>query len=555
MKRFLPIPFMRRRRFECEEIRPVWRFTLLVLCAFLMTIPALGKESLAGKKNAFALAYDKAAPSVVSIRGEKKFDVAEVRSDAYKRQLVEKSKQESVTGMGSGIIMDQRGYVITNYHVVKGLQNIQVTTFDGEVYRNIEFVGHDPKTDLALLRIVANREFTPITFGKNERVYVCEDVLAIGNPFGYANAAARGIVSGLNRPLTSSETVSYERTIQTDTPINPGNSGGPLVNLDGEMIGMNAAVRDDAQNIAFAIPVDIVTSVTDRLIRASVAKVNHHGLHLEEMVVPTDENPLGESETDCVSVASVDPGSPAAAAGLEAGDILLESNGIKIHSSLDFTRSLIGVSLSDNLDIKVKRQGKQLDKKVAMGGASASSGGILYAAQRPAAAQGLDELDSESGFSAAKAAPSYSRNVGAGTGEHLSLVGSTKEEVVYKILGIEAEPIDKSEFLRRYPFLAQVSMDNYKIMPSGGAVVTRVSDTTLFKTTKSGIQVGDVIFGFVIDNSSSNRWATTSIDILYVIARKWNDFAAESANAKVYLVRGGTPYFLDIPMTPVSGLR
>ena len=553
MKRFLPIPFTRKRCFDREQFRPVWRSALLVLCALLMTIPVSGKESLAGKKNAFARAYDKAAPSVVSIRGEKKFDVAEVRNDAYKRQLAEKSKQESVTGMGSGIIMDERGYVITNYHVVKGLQNIQVTTFDGEIYRNIEFVGHDPGTDLALLRIVANREFTPITFGKTERVYVCEDVLAIGNPFGYANAAARGIVSGLNRPLASSETVSYERTIQTDTPINPGNSGGPLVNLDGEMIGMNAAVRDDAQNIAFAIPVDIVTSVADRLIRASVAKINHHGLHLEEMVVPTDEYPLGESETDCVSVKSVDPGSPAAAAGLEAGDILLESNGIEIHSALDFTRSLIGVSLTDQIDVKVKRHGKQIEKQVAMSGAAAvPAGSVLYAAQRPAAARGLDEeTGAGSGFSEAKAAPSYSRNAG----EQLSLVGSTKEEAVYKILGIEAEPIDKSEFLRRYPFLAQVSMDNYKIMPSGGAVVTRVSDTTLFKTTKSGIQVGDVIFGFVIDDSSNNRWATTSIDILYVIARKWNDFAAESVNAKVYLVRNGAPYFLDIPMSPVSGLR
>ncbi|MBR6480764.1 MAG: trypsin-like peptidase domain-containing protein, partial [Thermoguttaceae bacterium] len=420
-------------------------------------------------------------------------------------------------------------------------------------FEKIQDPCQQPQAPQRLLRHErANREFTPITFGKNERVYVCEDVLAIGNPFGYANADARGIVSGLNRPLTSSETVSYERTIQTDTPINPGNSGGPLVNLDGEMIGMNAAVRDDAQNIAFAIPVDIVTSVTDRLIRASVAKANHHGLHLEEMVVPTDENPLGESETDCVSVKSVEPGSPAAAAGVEAGDILLESNGSKIHSSLDFTRSLIGVALSDNIDIKVKRQGKQFEKQVAMGGASASSEGVLYAAQRPAAARGLDEqAGSGSGFSEAKAAPSYSRNAG----EHLSLVGNSKEEVVYKILGIEAEPIDKSEFLRRYPFLAQVSMDNYKIMPSGGAVVTRVSDTTLFKTTKSGIQVGDVIFGFVIDDSSNNRWATTSIDILYVIARKWNDFAAESVNAKVYLVRNGAPYFLDIPMSPVSGLR
>ena len=521
---------------------------MIGLCVFTLAIPVLGKESLAGKKNAFALAYDAAAPSVVSIRGEKRFDLAEVKTDPYKRQLVEKSKQESVTGMGSGIIMDERGYVITNYHVVKGLQNIQVTTFDGTVYRNIEFIGHDPQTDLALLRIVADKPFKPITFGKAERVYVCEDVLAIGNPFGYANAAARGIVSGLDRPLTSSETVSYERTIQTDTPINPGNSGGPLVNLDGEMIGMNAAVRDDAQNIAFAIPVDIVTSVTEKLISGSVAKMNHHGLTLEDEIVPTDEDPFGTTETDRVRVKSVAAGSPAEIAGLEEGDILLESNGIPIHSSLDFTRSLIGMTFSDQIDIKFTRQGKKLERQVAMSSAAADSTerDLLYASQTAPASS-----EPENGFSRAKAAPSYSQNAGG----ILSLVGNTKEETIYKILGIEVDPIDKNEFLRRYPQLTQVSMDNYKIMPSGGTVVKRVSETTLFKTPKSGIQVGDVIFGFVLNDSPNSRWAITSTDILYVIARKWNDFAAESNGAKLYLVREGTPYFLDIPMTQVAGLH
>ncbi|MGI5832610.1 MAG: S1C family serine protease [Thermoguttaceae bacterium] len=553
MKRFLPIPSSRNRRSDRASFCAFRRLALVGLCAFVLSIPVSGKEALAGKKNAFALAYDAAAPSVVSIRGEKRFDVSEVKKDSYKRQLAEKSKHESVMGMGSGIIMDERGYIVTNYHVVKGLENIRVTTFDGTVYRNIEFIGHDPETDLALLRIVADKPFKPITFGKSERVYVCEDVLAIGNPFGYANAAARGIVSGLNRPLTSSETVSYERTIQTDTPINPGNSGGPLVNLDGEMIGMNAAVRDDAQNIAFAIPVDIVTSVTERLFRASVAKMNHHGLVLEEIVEPTDRYPLGESETDAVRVKSVANGSPAAIAGLEPGDILVESNGIPIHSSLDFTRSLIGVTLDDTIDVKFTRGGKQLERQIAMSGVSTEKrgNGVRYASQTRGEALTTDPSSGD-GFSEAKAAPSYSRNV---AGDSFSLVGSTKEEAIYKILGIEVEPIDKAEFLRRYPFLSQVSMDNYKIMPSGGAVVTRVSDTTLFKTTKSSVRVGDVIFGFVLDNSPTNRWAITSSDILYVIARKWNDFAAESANAKIYLVRGGTPYFFDIPMTQVSGLR
>lgn len=552
MTRFSPIPFPPKDGSARERMRPFWRLILVGLSILIMTVSVQGKESLAGKKNAFALAYDKAAPSVVSIRGEKKFEVSEVKKDSYKGKAVERSKQESVTGMGSGIIMDERGYIVTNYHVVKGLQNIQITTFDGTVYHNVEFIGYDLDTDLALLRIDSKTPFKPIAFGRSERVYVCEDVLAIGNPFGYANAAARGIVSGLNRPLTSSETVSYERTIQTDTPINPGNSGGPLVNLDGEMIGMNAAVRDDAQNIAFAIPVDIVTSVVDRLIRNSVAKVTHHGLTLEEVSVPTDEYPLGESETDCVKVKTVQAGSPADAAGLKPGDILLESNGIPVHSALDFTRSLIGVTLADKVDVKVSRDGSRLERQVVMSGQAGGKpdSGVMFASKRPehGAEVVTANLTPESEFHEAKASPSYSRNA---AGSQTSLNGLSKEEAVFAALGVEIEPINKAEFLRRYPTLEQVSMDNYKIMPSGGAVITRVSDTTLFKTSKSGVQVGDVLFGFVIDDSPNKRWAITSTDILYVISRKWNEYAAESGNAKIYLVRNGVPYFLDIPMTPI----
>ena len=550
MKRFCSI--LRKFGSVYGDCRPLLQLLPVGLLFLIMTISAAGKESLANKKNAFALAYDIAAPSVVSIRGEKKFEVSEVRRDAYKGKAVENSKQESVTGMGSGIIMDERGYVITNYHVVKGLQNIQITTLDGTPYHNVEFVSYDLETDLALLKISSDKPFKPIVFGKSERVYVCEDVLAIGNPFGYSGAAARGIVSGLDRPLTSSETVSYERTIQTDTPINPGNSGGPLVNLDGEMIGMNAAVRDDAQNIAFAIPVDIVASVTDKMIRNSAAKTVRHGLTLEEIVVPTKDSPLGESDTDCVKVTAVQTGSPADAAGLKTGDILIESNGLPVRNSLDFTRSLIGVKLTDQICIKVERDGEKLERQVAMSGRSpAKTERKTLFASKPAethteTVSTVLTRETEPVFQEADSAPSYSQNA---AGSSLTREAKTKAETVYSVLGFEADPIGKEEFLRRYPNLTQVSIDSYKIMPTGGAVVTRVSDTTLFKTEKSGIQVGDVLFGFVVEDSKNSRWAITSTDILYVIARKWDEFCSESGNAKIYLVRDGIPYFLDIPLT------
>ncbi len=558
MSRFLPHRCPRTIRSKTGRRSLVFSFrALMVALLFLTVLPARGGESVSARKNAFARAYDIASPSVVSIRGEKRFEVSEVKNDYYKGKAAEKSKQENVTGMGSGIIMDPRGYIVTNYHVVKGLQKIQITTSDGTVYRKVEFVNYNPETDLALLKVTPREPLTPITFGKSERVYVCEDVLAIGNPFGYANAAARGIVSGLNRPLTSSDTVTYERTIQTDTPINPGNSGGPLVNLDGEMIGMNAAVRDDAQNIAFAIPVDLVVKVTDEMIKSSVAKMTHHGLVLEEEFTPTEEYPNGETETDYVRIGAVQAKSPAEAAGLKPGDILIESNGIPIHNALDFTRSMIGVTLSDQINVKVRRNGAETSTVVAMGqfgkkttpdeGPLSGSETLVASAKRPIT--GGDEIVShpEEEFREATAAPSYAQNV-PGKGAVTSM---SKKETVKRDLGIEIHPVGKEEFKRLYPNLSVVSMDNYKIIPSGGVMITQVEETTLFQTAKSGVQKGDLIFGFVIDNSQENRWEITSLENLYFIARKWNEFAAEGSNAKIYLIRDGVPYFLDIPMSPI----
>lgn len=521
-------------------------FVLAIACLF--TAPDLkGETPVSFGKNAYARAYDIASPSVVSIRGEKKFEVSEMQKSPMKGKISEKGKQENVTGMGTGVIVDPRGYIVTNYHVVKGLQKIQITTYDETLYREVVFISYDTKTDLALLKIKPTEPLTPIRFGKISRVWVCQDVLAIGNPFGYSNAAARGIVSGLNRPLTSGETASYDSVIQTDAAINPGNSGGPLINLDGEMIGMNAAVRDDAQNIAFAIPVDMVADVVERMIRISVAKMTHHGLTFEEQIRPTEEYPLGQCSTDYVQIKSVEPNSPAEQSGARAGDILRRCNGLEIHSTLDFTRSLIDVTLSDKIELSVDRDGESRTFEVALSQLKADESSVaLNRPITPVAESGEPIPADTADFSEAQPAPQYAQNIA-----EKDSFRASKEETVHDYLGVEIVPISAEEYKKRYPNLSVVSMDQFKIMPSGGVEITTVSDSTVFSTGKSGVRQGDLLFGFVVGDSADNRWEITSLDNLYFIARKWNDLAQNQSRAKLYLIRNGAPYFLDIPMNPL----
>lgn len=526
-----------KRSLLSRRVYPLWRkswtlwtvtFSIFSIAAFLFPATCLKGEQIAAKKNAYALAYDIAVQSVVSIRGEKHLDAAELQKSPLKGKVPEKNKHDSVTGMGSGVIVDQRGYIVTNYHVVKGLQNIQVTTFDETLYHEVEFVSYDPKTDLALLKVEPINPLVPIRFGKISEVYVCEDVMAIGNPFGYSGAAARGIVSGLNRPLTSLETASYDSVIQTDAAINPGNSGGPLVNLDGEMIGINAAVRDDAQNIAFAIPVDMVANIIDKMMRISVAKMTHHGLTIEE----------SDSVKNTVVVTSVEPNSPAAEAGVQAGDILVQSNNLPIHSRLDFTRSLIDVSLADTVEVVVQRNNSTETLEMAMSQLAdpTSVQETSVAVNRP-----VTSTIEEGNFHPASASPSYSQNV------ETDVYRNSKEGIVADTLGVTIEPVSSDEYHTLYPDLNVVSMESYKIMPSGGVRVKTVRKDTVFSAGKSSIHEGDLIFGFVVSGPEENRWEVTSLDNLYFIARKWNDFVQAGSTAKIYLIRNGVPYFLDIP--------
>ncbi len=206
------------------------------------------------------------------------------------------------------MIIDPRGYILTNHHVIDGVKKIEVTLANGKNKETViaSRVAHDTKTDLAIIKINAGRKLPVITIGTSGDLMIGEPVVAIGNAYGYEHTVTRGIISELHRAVQVSDSQNYHDLIQTDASINPGNSGGPLMNIDGEMIGINVAVRADAQGIGFAIPVDMVMTVAAELLSAEHA--TFHG------IVTTQSE---DSPGHCI-VEKVDLDSPAGKCGLQA---------------------------------------------------------------------------------------------------------------------------------------------------------------------------------------------------------------------------------------------
>ena len=213
-----------------------------------------------------------------------------------------------VNGMGTGVIIDPRGYVITNYHVVEDVDNIRVTLHDGTV-TSATLVASRPRNDLALVKVNTNQPLQTIPRGTSSDLMVGETVIAIGNAYGYIHTCTQGIISALHRDVPVNDTQDYEDLIQISAGINPGNSGGPLLNIDGEIIGVNVAVRVGAQQIAFAIPIDQVVGIVTSMI-------DQYNTQRLSTGVRTNGGPR---EGDGVTITHVSASSPAATRGIESG--------------------------------------------------------------------------------------------------------------------------------------------------------------------------------------------------------------------------------------------
>jgi serine protease Do/serine protease DegQ len=260
---------------------------------------------------------------------------------------------------GSGVIVDAaRGLVLTNHHVIKDAQEVTVTLKDRRQLR-ARLVGSDPGTDVAMLRIPPER-LSAVRFGDSDALSVGDFVVAIGNPFGIGQTVTSGIVSALGRTGLGIE--GYEEFIQTDASINPGNSGGALVNLRGELIGINTAIIGPAGGnvgIGFAIPVNMIRSVMDQLLRFGEVKRGRIGVTTDDLT-PDMARKLGIGITEGAVIVAVDPKSPAQSAGLRARDIVVAANGKPVRNSID-VRNRVGLTpVGEEVELRVLRGGESL---------------------------------------------------------------------------------------------------------------------------------------------------------------------------------------------------
>jgi Do/DeqQ family serine protease len=265
--------------------------------------------------------------------------------------------------MGSGVIIDKRGLILTNFHVIKGADEITVRLSDKREYRG-KVMGVDPKTDLAVVRFEPDHELRVATLGDSDVLNVGEWAIAIGNPFGLDQTVTVGVISATGRSDVGVAT--YENFIQTDASINPGNSGGPLINLKGEVVGVNTAIVAAGQGIGFAIPINMVRRVVDQLVEKGKVVRGWLGVALQPLSKELVQT-LGLPGSEGALVASTIPGSPAAKAGLQQGDVVLSYDKTPIEDSHHLQRLVAETRVGKAVALEVwrKKQRVQVTATVA----------------------------------------------------------------------------------------------------------------------------------------------------------------------------------------------
>jgi serine protease Do len=334
--------------------------------------PAAPRRDWSLRQTPVVEAVKRTRDAVVNIHSER--TVTGSAAAANEESFALAPSQNRINGMGTGIIIDPRGYVITNQHVVEDVNSIRVRLADGTV-TGARVLARDNESDLALLKIEVKQPLPVMPLGTAADLMTGETVIAIGNAFGYEHTVSVGVVSAVNRDVTLNKEMSYKSLIQTDASINPGNSGGPLLNVHGELIGVNVAIRAGAQGIGFAIPVDTMIRVAGNMLcgrtRASVAA----GMLVKDEVKTGHE----EAPQRSVVIDRLDSTGAAAKAGLQRGDTLVRVGDVSVCCTLDVERGLLDHG-GEKVPVVVRRSGTEQKVELALEAARAA----------PAAAPGGD---------------------------------------------------------------------------------------------------------------------------------------------------------------------
>ena len=276
----------------------------------------------------------------------------------------EQSQRRS--GLGSGVVVSPEGYVLTNFHVIDGADEIEVAHNDGRKYK-ARVVGSDPESDLAVLRIPADHKLPVIAFGSSETLRVGDVVLAIGNPFGVGQTVTSGIVSALGRSHLGINT--FENFIQTDAAINPGNSGGALVDANGHLVGINTAIYSQSggsMGIGFAIPVSLAKNVMEQIIRNGGVTRGWVGIEVQE-ITPELAESFNLRGTQGALIAGVMRGSPADKAGIKPGDVLVSVAGKPVKDAQVMLELIAALEPGKAARFDLKRDGRSMDLDITIG--------------------------------------------------------------------------------------------------------------------------------------------------------------------------------------------
>ena len=315
-------------------------------------------------------AVERTAPSVVNISTKKEQIVRPYFwmnvPDIFRREFGNLFRpQRRVTGsLGSGSIISAKGYIVTNAHVVEQADEIVVTLAD-ESQHKAELVSADPEADLAIIKIEPKTPLAAIPIGTSSDLLIGETVIAVGNPFGYQHSVTTGVVSALDRTIEPSRGVQYQGLIQTDAPINPGNSGGPLLNIRGQLIGINTAIRAGAQGLGFAIPVDKVREIMIGLLNLRKPGSAWTGLKFR-----TDTPSV-------ITIGEVEKDSPADQAGLRPGDRIETIAGRPVPDIIELETLILDHRVGDTVPLGIRRDDRLIEKKIILAAAPKPDGAEL----------------------------------------------------------------------------------------------------------------------------------------------------------------------------------
>lgn len=392
-------------------------------------------------------------------------------------------KSTKINGMGTGIIIDERGYIVTNFHVVQDVESLKITTFDGHEYTG-QVIAFDSHEDLAIIKIDPREQLQVAKIGTSSDIMICEDVIAVGNAYGYESTVTLGVISHKSRDVEVNEEQSYNNLIQIDAAINPGNSGGPLINADGEVIGINVAIRAGAQRIGFAIPIDDARRTIAKLINIEKHHQTYHGVRAVDVKNGRDRKLVVQSTLS---------GSPAAQAGLQEGDVIVKSGDVDVVDAADLERSLFGKLTGEQVDIVVQRGEDQLTV--------------------PLTIASLDPRQNT-------VRPAPSTTASAPT----TFVSSSTSDKAWKLLGMKLRRLSDEISLTGQPYRGGLEVADVQV--NGPAYL-------------KGIRKGDILVGLHI-------WETTSDENLeYVLTHPQ---LRSIGPLKFYIVRNGETLFGHFPL-------